>query len=240
MNNRIMAKLLGEDDVSPVMANVPRATYRNRMLKRKAPDSETENGSVSRMVRESSEDSTDSENEDIIPKDAKSISSVEMSVGKPIHTPKDVVQEPSYPQAEKEKYMTPYSALTAPDVTPQSSQPIDPSQIPGASGPERFTALDLEQANPVEQPDVSKTMDILLGRNRSKPALKPEEFEQAGAITTEEAAAMLGISTPLQEHASSKAAGMLVSARDGGSAMPDPVPASDGSKIYSAFRRFNG
>jgi hypothetical protein len=84
-------------------------------------------------------------------------------------------------------------------------------------------------------------MDVLLGRNRaSKPASQPGEFTQAGEITTEQASAMLGIKSPVYEDSQAKAASMLISAKDGGSGMPTPTPASDGSAVYNAFRRFAG
>ena len=132
------------------------------------------------------------------------------------------------------------------DVTPEATQPIDPNQVPGRPGPEKFTAADLERAQPVQGGEVAaKAMDVLLGRNRSKPT--PEEgegeremFDRAGeTVTEEQAAAMMGVS-PVQENAAAKAASLMVAAKDGGSAMPDPQPISDGSKIYSAFRRFTG
>lgn len=237
----MMSRLLGEDDVVPVLAGVPRKTFRSR--NRRGADEDGPDDSVRRMVGEADE------KEEVIPKDAEPVDPSEMTVGKPLRPTKDVVQEPSHPQADKEKYLTPYSALTAPDVTPQSTQPIDPSQVPGATGPEKFTAADLERAQPSQSPvgDVAaKAMDVLLGKNRpSKPAAEQgqgelERFQNAGtAVTEEQAAAMMGVS-PVAEEAAAKAANLLVAAKDGGSAMPDPAPIGDGSKIMSAFRRFNG
>ena len=240
MKNPMMARLLGESgDVVPVLANVPRNTFRSRMTRDKQPKKEddADDNSVQRMVGEAREE------EEIIPDDAQPVDKHEMTVGKPLREPKEVVQEPSHPTGNKEKYQTPYSALTAPDVTPQSTEPIDPSQVPGATTPEKFTAAQLDHAAPEggEDPAV-KAMDVLLGRNRAaKPATQPGEFEQAGAITTEEqAAAALGIQTPLQEAAAAKAASLLVSAKDGGGQMPPPASPSDGAAVYSAFRRFSG
>lgn len=237
MSNPMLARLLGESgsgDVVPVLANVPRQTFIKRMAKQKPQD---EDDSVKRMVGEARED------EEVIPDDAQDVDSHEMTVGKPLRAPKEVVQEPSHPAGNKEKYQTPYAALTAPDVTPQSTQPIDPSQVPGSKAPEKFTAADLERATPVtggEDPAV-KAMDTLLGRNRAaKPATQPGEFEQAGAITTEaQALAALGIQ-PIHEESHAKAANLLVAAAQGGGAMPAPAPVSDGAAVYSAFRRFNG
>lgn len=243
MRNPLISRLLSEDDVVPVIANVSRETYRNRMVKKRQIKDEDEDGSVARMVGEDM-DNDKSKDQKIIPDDAEDVDTTEIVVGKPLKQPKEIVQEPSHPSGEKEKYLTPYSALTAPDVTPQSTQPIDPSQVPGQPGPEKFTAADLERATPVQGEVTAKAMDVLLGRNRSKPT--PEEgegeremFDRAGATVTEEqAATMMGVS-PIQE-AAAKAASMVIAAKDGGNAMPDPSPISDGSKIYSAFRRFAG
>lgn len=218
-------------DVVPVVANLPRKTYRDRTVKAR----QHKDDSVKRLVGEARED-------EVIPQDAEPIDRHEMTVGKPLRDPKEIVQEPSHP-ADKEKYQTPYAALTAPDVTPKATEPIDPSQAPGSTGAEKFTAADLERAPGVEGGDMaSRTMDILLGRNRAaKPATQPGEFEQAGAIATEEeAAAAMGIRTPIQEEAHAKAANLMVPAKDGGQSMPPPTPAGDGSAIFSTFRRFNG
>lgn len=247
--NPLISRLLSEDDVVPVIANVPRETYRNRMVKKRQIEDEGEDDSVARLVGEAVEDDDkkSKDHEKIIPDNAEDMDTTEIVVGKPLKAPKEIVQEPSHPSGDKEKYLTPYSALTAPDVTPQATQPIDPNQVPGRPGPEKFTAADLERAQPVQQGGevAAKAMDVLLGRNRSKPT--PEEgegeremFDRAGATVTEEqAAAMMGVSL-VQEDAAAKAASMMVAAKDGGNGMPDPQPISDGSKIYSAFRRFTG
>jgi hypothetical protein len=242
MRNPLISRLLSEDDVVPVIANVPRATFRNRMVKKRQIEDEGDD-SVARLVGEAKD-----EKESIIPDDAERMDTTEIVVGKPLKQPKEVVQEPSHPSGDKEKYLTPYSALTAPDVTPQSTQPIDPSQVPGVTGPEKFTASDLERAQPIEGGEghvAAKAMDVLLGRNRGKPAPEEgegeiEQFQKAGATVTEEqAAAMMGVS-PVPQAAAAKAANLMVAAADGGNAMPEPAPISDGSKIYSAFRRVMG
>lgn len=245
MKNPMMARLLGESgDVVPVIANVPQHVRRSRTVTARQParreDDEKSDDSVSRMVGEAKRE------EEIIPDDAQPVDAHEMTVGKPLREPKEIVQEPSHPSGEKEKYQTPYAALTAPDVTPMSTQPIDPSEVPGSTKPESFTAAQLERATPVEgtglggEDTAVKAMDVLLGRTRTgKPATQPGEFAQAGAMATteEQAAALLGITTPIQEQAKSKAANMLV---PGGAAMPAPAAPTDGAAVYSAFRRFAG
>lgn len=249
MKNPMMARLLGEsDDVVPVIAHVPQHVRRDRLtnarrMERKGEKDDDDDSSVARMVGEAQK-----REEEIIPDDAEPVSKHEMTVGKPLREPKEIVQEPSHPPGDKEKYQTPYAALTAPDVTPMSTQPIDPSEVPGNTKPEKFTAAQLERAVPVDgensglggEDTAVKAMDVLLGRQRTgKPARTMGEFDQAGATTTteEQAAAMLGIKTPLQEQAAAKAANMLV---PGGAAMPAPAAPTDGSAVYSAFRRFTG
>ena len=244
MNNPLMRRLLGESDVVPVIANVPRETFRNRMVKKRQIEvNDSADDSVRRLVGEADEDSGDETREEgVIPDDAEAVDAAEMTVGKPLRQPKEIVQEPSHP-ADKEKYQTPYAALTAPDVTPQATEPIDPSQVPGTARPERFRAADLERAVPVDSgasDTAARAMDVLLGHNRtSKPATQPGEFEQAGAISTEEAARLVG-AQPIAEESKAKAALLLVAAKDGGSGMPPPPAQGDGSAIYSTFRRFSG
>ena len=251
--NPLLARVLGEsDDVVPVIANLPRANYRDRLSRLRARRGEDADGktlsdgdSVRRMVGEADA----KRDERIIPDDAEDVDTSEMTVGKPLRPVKDVVLEPSHPSAEKEMYMTPYSALTAPDVTPRSTQPVDPSRVPGAGAPEKFTVADLERGTPVGAPEAERRtdgvinpMDLLLNRQRpAAPAGDRQEFEDAGTVTTEEqAAALLGIRTPLQESARATAANVMVSSIDGGTPMPPPAAPTDGKNIYSAFRRFAG
>lgn len=231
---------MGEsDDVVPVIANVPNKVRRDRS-RNVNRDENGDREAVRKMVGEADSRAA------VIPDDAEPVDAAEMTYGKPIRQPKEIVQEPSHPTADKEKYLTPYSALTAPDVTPMSTQPIDPNEVPGAATAEKFTAADLERAGEVGQSPppttdtAARVMDVLLGKGRApKPPTQPGDFEQAGQISAEEAQRMVGVSGSIEE-AASKAAAALVPAKDGGTGMPDPTPPSDGSRIYSAFRRFAG
>lgn len=245
MSNPMLHRLLGESgDVVPVLAGIPRDAFRKRTDKNRqkmhADETDTEADSVHRMVGEAEEDRED---EGVIPDDAEDVDTSDRIGGKLLRQPREVVQEPSHPLADKEKFQTPYAALTAPDVTPHSTRPIDPSQVPGAPRPERFSVADFENAGSVPtHPDseemASKAMDVLLGRNRApKPATQPGEFEQAGKISTEEAARMIGVQS-IAEDAKARAASMLTASKDGGQGMPDPASPSDGSAVCSVFRRF--
>jgi hypothetical protein len=181
----------------------------------------------------------EADKEGLFPDDAQELDKSQDIVGKPLNPIVKVVQEPSRPSGDKERYLTPYSALTAPDCTPDALQPIDPSRVPGGTGPERFTAADLEQEAPQtglgqEHPSL-KAMDVLLGRKRmGGPARTAADFAQSGAVQTEESAQVLN-----EAHVRAKqfAASAVVPATDGG-AMPEPTPPGDGHQVLSAFRRF--
>lgn len=188
----------------------------------------------------------------VIPSDAVELDKTSDVVGKPLNPIAKVVQEPSQVPGEKEQYLTPYSALTAPDCTPDALTPIDPSKVPGSQGPEKFTAADLDDAEEAPQTGLGqehpslKAMDVLLGRRRmGAPAQNGAEFNNQGAIQTEEeAAAILGITTPVQEsalvEAKQFAAAAIVPVMEGGSGMPEPAKQGDGRKVLDVFRKYMG
>jgi len=183
----------------------------------------------------------------VIPDDAEEHDMTQEVVGKPLAPLTRVVQEPSKPTGEKEKYLTPYSALTAPDCTPDSQQPIDPSKVPGSGSPQKFTVADLENApelpqNGMGQSDPAmRAMDVLLGHRRTgAPARNGQEMAAAGAVSTEEAEAMVQNMTVLTEdapQAQGHAAMALLSAKDGGT-MPEPTSNFNPTNAYEALRRF--
>jgi len=182
----------------------------------------------------------------IFPDDAQSMDKSNDIVGKPLKPIMKVVQEPSKPSGDKEKYLTPYSALTAPDCTPDALKPIDSSKVPGGAGPERFTVADLEAAGPeavetglgTEHPSL-KAMDVLLGRKRTGGASRnAADFAQSGNIQTEEAAAAMVAN--LNEDTSTKAKVFAQTAAQPGGEMPAPTPPGDGRAVLNAFRRFVG
>lgn len=241
--NPLLAKITGriqEDDVVPVPAGaVTRRTYRDRLTQqrqlRRGPEDEKDADALRRVVGEAQEG--------IIPDNAEELDDVGIStLPKTLKPIKDVVQEPTYPTADREKLMTPYSALTAPDATPDALTPIDPSKVPGTTA-QTFTAAELEKAEEkpeeeeVEGPGVDKatrTMDLLLGRSRAaKPAADRAEAEKMGAITTEAAArAALKIDPPGM-------AETIGAAMVPGMPMPPPTT-GDAKVICEAFRRFMG
>ena len=244
--NPLLARAIGEStippytgDVMPVIANRTRAQYRDRMQRPPVRKGGRHESLMRRALGEAAPDETDAEAakaERVIPDDAQELDDAEVSLGKPLAKPKEVVQEPSHPNTEKEKYLTPYSALTAPDATPQANQPIDPSRVPGAAGPQRFTGAELAAAPEIGERNKNGTdinpLDLLLGRRGATPTIGGPDVP----TNEEQAAAMLGIKTPLQE----SAAGLAASALVPGSPMPPPPVPSDGKPVYEAFRRFSG
>ena len=185
----------------------------------------------------------EADSEGLFPDDAQELDKSREVVGKPLHPIMKVVQEPSKPSGDKEKYMTPYAALTAPDCTPDALKPIDSSKVPGGAGPERFTAGDLEKAGEAPETGLGKedpslkAMDVLLGRRRmGGPARNAADFAQSGTVQTEEAAAAMVAN--LNEDAVAKAKVFAQSAAVPGTGMPDPVAPGDGRNVLNAFRRF--
>ena len=184
----------------------------------------------------------------IIPTDAKKLSGVEDVVGKPLRPIEKVIPEPSRPSSDKEKYLTPLAALTAPDCTPDALKPLDSSSIPGGTGPvERFTSAEVEQEPLPEQPErhersgAMRAMDQILGHQRTAaPARNPQEFDATGATMSESQAAALvnGLTVPgAVVESTGRAAAALATAQQGG-AMPEPGQVGDGRAIAQAFRQF--
>jgi len=247
--NPLLAKVTGriqEDDVVPVPGGaMPRRFYRDRAMRDRAErqTEESEDSDLRRVLGEAEQG--------VIPDNAEELDDTGTSVlPKRLRAIKDVVQEPSYPHTDKEKLLTPYAALTAPDATPDALSPIDPSKVPGKST-QSFTSAELDKppvedeaaippavaAEEVESPGVDKatrTMDVLLGRTRApKAAASRPQAEQASAITSESAAyAALGIQSPA-------AAEALGAAMVPGTPMPAHKD-GDSKVICETFRRFMG
>lgn len=223
------------ENVPVPCAVVPRAAQRdrmNRLRKRRDPDNledgdgVEESSVMSRVLGEANQD-----NGEVIPQDAEELDAGNATITTKLRDVKDVVQEPSYPSGEKEKYLTPYAALTAPDATPDSMKPLDPSDVPGSVEGKEFKTSDLvsqsaQQQQPAPQPTVN-AMDVLLGRRgaAAAPAAKPGDDLSTPVMTEESAARMFTVPSTPEE---------LV-----GKQMPEHK-AGTGTEILSAFRRFNG
>jgi len=243
--NPLLARVMGTGpaplveatgDVAPVLANLPRKTYRDRlaqMRQRRDPEGLDDGGDVRRVVGEAVDQPK--ETKPIIPPDAPEIDTVGEPIKKGMRPVRDVVMEPNDPYADKEKMMTPTAALVAPDVTPEADKPIDPSAVPGASR-QTFRAKDAEAEPAAEtQPHSSvDTMDILLGRQRGAPSRQQEPDQ---VVTAESAYSQLGIQSPAAMNVTESSAGMGQVLLKEGQDMPEHVP-GDGRKIMENFRRF--
>lgn len=250
MNNTLITQITGkqhvtEDDVLPVPAGgLSRSVHRDRLSRMRRRRGEDDDGNalhdgnvlpkVSTVLGEGKGD--------VIPDDAEELDTTEIrgNVTSRMHTIKDVVEEPGRPRDPDEIFISPKTALTAPDATPESMTQSDPSSLPGAdktsftvpqldvaSAEEAVPEVDVPQTNDSSD-TATRTMDVLLGRKRSgSAAKKPEEFAAAGAVATTEAQAqaMLGIGATGDS--------LL------GQNVPMPPPAAtDNKAVYESFRRW--
>lgn len=181
-----------------------------------------------------------SDSDGVIPKDAEDLD--DNTVGrrgsftaqlKDVEPDDEEASEPQTADADREGLISPLSALTAPDATPNAYKPLSPAQIPGAEAVARFTSQDALKAR--ETPPSAgvdrtlHTLDTLLGRRR-EPAMsgRTNEFppDSANVMTAEAAEALFNPKSSadlLQE----------------GMPMPEPTQ-SDGKQVLSAFRKFGG
>lgn len=190
--------------------------------------------------------------EGLIPDDAEDLYRSSEVVGKPLKKIASVVKEPSEPQGDKERYMTPMAALTAPDCTPEALQPLDPSAVPSASktspskGPERFTAKDLEQAEQLPSADLGaqdpavKTMDLLLGRKRFAPSspIAPGTQPSMESLEGQAKAMVENMSLGGNALVEGSAKAYATAALTAGQGMPDPTPPAGVEKASSMYRQF--
>lgn len=235
--NDLVSKLVREDVPIPCAAKTT-ASYRdrlNRLRKRRDPegieDSDEEEATVRRVmgIREQQQEQP---MDGIFPEDAEDLDDHSGStLTTPLRSIKDVVQEPSHPTGEKEKLLTPYAALTAPDVTPQAMEPIDPSNVPGMEPADSFTSTDLSAEgvapNAEPSPVMPNAMDVLLGRKRGQTAsAEPTPQGTPPPVMTEESASRMFNPT-----------GDATATLQQGVPMPIPEP-TDGRQVMEAFRRF--
>ena len=270
MSNPILDQVMGrkprvDEDVPVPCAVLPRRSYRDRLERqrqRRDPDGietekERENESMDADLRavigEAEEEEQGRAENAVIPDNAEEIDGSQHVITTRLNPIKDVVQEPSHPSGEKEKYLTPYAALTAPDATPEGMSPLDPSKVPGMASANKFSWSELEKATPEPPPEAAmpstggdtavNAMDVLLGRERGagRPAANTAEMAAAGQVATEEAVlASMGIENPaIAEAAAAKAAAAMVANPDptGGSLMPEHKPA-DIKKVCEAARKW--
>ena len=171
------------------------------------------------------------EGEEIIPDSAEEIDNYGGAAGTKVDRKQvDQDMEPENPMTpdnagendEDNQLITPKAALVAPDVTPHTLEPIDPSDVPPAKPAPAVPGVNLGQERRPE-PAVDP-MDVLLGRKPAGASPLPQETP----VTAESAQATinttLGVNTP---------ADLLGRGKE----MPPPQQA-DTKKIMEAFSRF--
>lgn len=207
------------------VAAMPRQTFRDRLQRRrKGEEGKTD---VRRVVGEAAEEDA------LIPADAEKLNGVSDPIRKGIKPVKDVVMEPRDPYGEKERLMTPSSALVAPDCTPDATKPLPPSGAGNPAG--RFRTRDAEADQ--EGGARGGAIDAVLDRVKTPLPRDPD-----AVVTAESAYNLLRVPSPSAQHASETVATSGVSGQTilaEGQSMPAHVH-SDGRAIFSAFRRFNG
>lgn len=235
--NPLLSRVLGgstdapepvHEDVPVPCAAVPRSRFRDRLRRRKED--------VRRVVGEAQ-----TPDEGLIPDDAEEFEGGGQPFERSSKPVKDVVMEPRDPYADKEKLMTPSAALVAPDVTPQATQPLDPSAVPGGGQGERFRTSDAERepsgGTAPNQPLPKRAMDVLLGR----PVGPSQEASPDAVVTAESAYRMMGVQSPNEQFQAEESGGGLTgqAVLKEGQAMPDHQH-SDGRTVLNVFRRFVG
>ena len=165
----------------------------------------------------------------IIPDDAEETDQVAGPAGFKIDTgASEREQEPTAPMTpdgeggDSPELIQPKAALVAPDVTPHTLEPIDPSEVPAPKKPE--ASVNAPPAPPEAQGQAVNPLDVLLGRKTNQAAPPPENV-----VTAESAQAT--VNTILKT-------GVPSDVLQRGKEMPPPTPA-DPSKIMEAFSKFS-
>jgi hypothetical protein len=227
--NPLVAQMTGrrvQEDV-PVPVAACRSEIPNRRKDRRSVQRRT--AAAMMGMREDQ----DQDQDGIIPGDADEVDNYGGPAGTKVdhdkveddETPDDAMTPASSGYEEETgELIAPSAALVAPDVTPHTLEPLDPSQVPA---PKQPAAAPAPPAAPAAtgQPPIDP-MDVLLGRRSGRQPMPPEET--APPVTTEAAQATinatLGVSGP---------GDLLGQGRE----MPPPAP-GDAKKVMEAFYRF--
>lgn len=241
-----MAKITGcvvyeaSSDIVPVVATRQARAARERSEKLRRQRSRAVAGVLGVM---------EADEESAIPDDAEPLEGITGPARQfpGMHDVEAVEPKVTDPYGSKEELMPPNVALVAPDVTPQATEPLDPSLIPGAEA-EIFRARDVEQVETPPPKDVGRSanvnaMDVLLGRTaKGAQTLVPPSGSArppmpAEAPTTEAAYRMVGATPPAQQLDED------IPGATGGAAvyapMAEPAPHTDSKVVMEAFRSFN-
>jgi hypothetical protein len=218
---------VNEDDVPPVMAGRTRPASMLRKEPKQPTDKKLRDKARQASVVASIIGMTESDEESIIPQDAKPIdqfSSAQIPGLKSTTTlsSSESPSEPALANADASGLIPPSAALVAPDITPKALEPIDPSAVPGRPAP---------VAPGIPSPSISRAtssatgaLDTILGRQNPAPPGVAESFVRA-------------ITPPIDS--ASAVASKLTPANAGGSPMPEHVQ-GDPTAVYAAFRNLVG
>ncbi len=163
----------------------------------------------------------------IIPDDAEEMEMYGGSSGIQLDSPAlDDENQPETPEApdtaaeeDETGLIQPRAALVAPDVTPKTLEPIDPSEVPAPSKP-ATTASGAPKVSD-DGKGASDALNVLLGRTPGWSQLPPENI-----VTAEASQASVNASLGLKQDFLGQ-----------GKEMPPPVPGNP-SKVMEAFYRF--
>ena len=229
--NPLIAQMTGKSRIREDVPLVPGAPRSKSARERTRPNLHRRTAAAMLGLGEAEREDAES----IIPDDAEEVQNITGPSGIRLDDePSKKDQEPDEPDtpsavpgSEEDQLLSPRDALVAPDVTPQSLEPIDASEVPAAKGVNvpKFVPSQPQAPPPPNQVD---PMDVLLGRTSNRPA-RPEAPPE-NVVTAESAQATVNT--------------LLNAAGGGGQALlkpkqPMPDPASgDGSKIMEAFDKY--
>ena len=239
--------LLGRRPVREDFSALPPGTYKQQRPApvRQLPPKDKEEDKLRKKARQSSVVAcilgmTESDDEGIIPPDAKQVDT--FSAGERIPGIRsdplpqaEGPEEPAVSNVSGEELIQPQAALVAPDITPNVMQPLDPSQVPAPPRPPQAPLPPMTGGNPELPGEAARgVMNTILGRQNAgsqpqAPAPSQAELESMAASTV---AAMTN-PIVIQE----KVAEALTPAQPGTSTMPDHRE-GDGKSVYTAFRKF--
>ena len=196
---------------------------------------------------------TESEEEGIIPTDAQELDTENFGAVIP-GVKKDPLPKAGGPAEPtgcqnpgQEELIQPFAALVAPDLTPNTLKPIDPSRVPQPPRPPmpQMPAAQPQQSAPLPQGSVGyagrDVMDMLLGRQNNGPQpapnSRPPYYQQEESIAMAESlAASMAVD---ESEIKAKVAASLTTADPGTCLMPNHKE-GDGKTVFNSFRRFMG
>lgn len=157
------------------------------------------------------------ESSSLIPTDATEIPGTEGADDPGIQS-----QTPATRDSQQDGFLSTGLALVAPDTTPQSSYPLNPSQVPVPAAPQQAPGAPAPAVPTPTQSYFPRPAPVASDSALNDPALAAIVGESIASITESAAPAGARVSAALSQ----------------GNAMPAPV-AADQTKVCDAFRKFN-